>query len=127
MNKNIKWIVLGLFGLLCFIAFAASVVFFVMKLMKGDAYVMSLSALSGNGEVVEKIGDPIQPSWYVLGNINTNPQSGAAALQYVIEGPLGSGTVYADATKLAGRWQLDRVVLVIDGGDQIIHVVEQTE
>ncbi len=127
MNKNIKWIVLGIIGLLCFIAFAASIVFFVMKLMKGDAYAMSLSALNGNVEVVEKIGEPIQPSWYVLGNINTNAQGGAAALQYVIEGPLGSGTVYADATKLAGRWQLDRVVLVIDGGDQIIHVVEQTE
>jgi len=127
MKKDLKWILLGILGAILFIAFSASIVFFVMKLMKGDAYQLSLSSVTVNAEVKEVVGEPIIPSWYVLGSVNTNGPDGSASLQYSIKGPASSGKVYVYATKTVGEWRLDRVVVSVDSSDKRITVVEGKE
>ncbi|GAB4187684.1 MAG: hypothetical protein Tsb002_13180 [Wenzhouxiangellaceae bacterium] len=127
MNKDIKWVLLGLLGLLVVLGFAISIVAFVMKMMKGDAYQMSLYAISANDQVIEMMGEPIQESWYVLGNVNKKGSEGTASLEYSIEGPKGSGKVYVYATRTIGEWKLDKVVVSNDQSMQRISVVGEQE
>lgn len=123
MHKNIKWILLGVAGLILLIGLAFSIVALVMKLMKGDAYQLSLSEISKNIEVIEIIGEPMQPSWFVMGNVNTSGPEGFASLEYSIEGPNGSGKVYVYATRTVGEWKLDNVVVSNNSNRQRISVV----
>lgn len=111
MNKNLKWILLGVLGLLLFFVMSASIVYFVMKLMKGEAYQLSLKAVLENSEVINIVGEPMTPSWYVLGSVNTSGPDGSASLEYSIEGPVSSAKVYTFATKTVGEWRLNKVVV----------------
>lgn len=123
MTKNIKWILLGILGFILFIGFAISIVLLVMKLMKGEAYELSLSEISKNIEVIKITGEPMQPSWLVMGSVNTSGPEGSASLEYSIEGPIGSGKVYVYATRTVGKWKLDKVVVSNNLNNQRISVV----
>ena len=124
MNRT-KWIFLGVLAFILFIGFSASITIFVMKLMKGDAYQMSLSAISKNIEVVEIVGEPIRPSWFIMGNVSTSGPEGSASLEYSVEGPKGSGIVYVYATRKVGEWKLDTVVVSNNSNKQGIIVVDK--
>lgn len=127
MNKNIKWILLGVIGLLLFLAFLASIIFFIMKLMKGEAYELSLNAVKANSEVIALVGEHVTSSWYVLGSVNTSGPDGSASLEYLIEGSVTSGTVYAYATKSVGEWHLDKVVVAVGPSAKRITVIPGNE
>lgn len=127
MNKNIKWILLGVIGLLLFLAFLASIIFFIMKLMKGEAYELSLNVVKANSEVIALVGEPVTPSWHVLGSVNTSGPDGSASLEYLIEGSVTSGTVYAYATKSVGEWHLDKVVVAVGPSAKRITVIPGNE
>lgn len=123
MNKNMKWILLGILSFILFVGFAFSIVFLVMKLMKGEAYELSLSEISNNRQVIDLIGEPIQPGWLVMGSVNTSGPEGSASLEYSIEGPNGSGKVYVYASRTVGEWKLDKVVVANVLNQQRINVV----
>jgi hypothetical protein len=127
MKNNLKWIALGVLGLLLFSIFSASIVFFVMKLMKGEAYQLSLTAVTEHPEVIAVVGNPIIPSWYVLGSVHTSGPDGSASLEYSIEGSVSSGKVYAYATKTIGEWRLDIVVVSVSPSDKQITVIGDRE
>lgn len=123
MNQNMKWILLGILSFILFVGFAFSIVFLVMKLMKGEAYELSLLEISNNRQVIEIIGEPIQPGWFVMGSVNTSGPEGSASLEYSIEGPNGSGKVYVYASRTVGEWKLDKVVVANVLNQQRINVV----
>jgi len=90
--------------------------------LKGDAYEQSLNSISTNAEVIELIGSPIEPGFFVMGSIETTGASGKASLQYSIIGPEGEAEAYILASKKNGEWLLHEVVVVDEKLDKTILV-----
>ena len=64
--------------------------------------------------LTERLGQPLQKGWLVSGSIEVTPASGHAELAIPVSGPKSKGTLYVEAQKSAGLWQLK---LLQFGGD----------
>lgn len=94
----------------------------LFSVMKGEAYNLSLNEIERNSQVIELIGQPIKPSFWVLGNVKISGSSGTAAFQYSISGSSGSADVFVYATKEMQRWHLEKVVVYHKEKDKKIFV-----
>lgn len=92
-------------------------------LKRSDAYTQALAKACGNPQVVEVLGQPIAPGWFVSGNINVSGPSGNANLAIPISGPKSKGTIYAIATKSAGRWHFDTLEVEVNGQEHRIDLL----
>jgi hypothetical protein len=79
-------------------------------MLKGEAYKQSLSLIRSNQEVIEYVGQPIEPSYFVGGKIQYNGVQGMATLGYSITGSKKEASVYVVAHKNY-KWILDRVIV----------------
>ena len=70
--------------------------------------------------VVDALGTPIEPEWYLTGTINVTGASGNADIAIPISGPKGAGTLYASARKRAGLWNYDVLEVALDAGGERI-------
>jgi hypothetical protein len=92
---------------------------FIWQFPRTEAYVMAVSRLNQSTTATSELGAPIQPG-FPWGSISTAGDSGHAELSFSATGPKGHGTVYVDATKSGGRWQLTRLDLVVaDSGRRL--------
>lgn len=123
MKRDLKWLIFGLSIATFLAAVFALFIYFVMNLVKGEAYELSFAAVSEHAAVQTLIGAPIEPGLLVLGNVNIRGPSGNAELQYDVAGPKGEATVYAYAIRDAGEWQLTRVIVDVDGARERLDVV----
>ena len=105
VQKNWARVGFGLFVVLVPLFFFA--LFFMLK---GDAYKQSLSLIRSNQEVVEYVGKPIEPSYFISGTIQYNGVQGMATLGYSITGSKKEASVYVVAHKNY-EWILDRVIV----------------
>ena len=69
--------------------------------------------------VIAAIGEPVEAGWLFSGVINESGGSGRADYTIPLSGPRGKGTLYVEARKRQGRWQLHVLSFVPDGGDPI--------
>lgn len=115
--RNWKWFVptgcLTLCALFAALAIAfAMIIFGAMK--SSDAYKIAVSRAMADNRVIATIGTPITEGWLVSGNTNVNGGSGNADLSIPISGPKGKATIYATASKSAGRWIFSQLVVQIN-------------
>lgn len=105
-----KWAywALGLYAAM--IALCVGLFFAVTALMaKSPAYTAAVEQLQANEDVVRIVGQPMSfgsPS----GGINSSGPSGSAELRFSVEGPVGSGTAFVEASERMGAWQIDDMV-----------------
>ena len=118
MKNKYIWIAVSL------ISFTLILILFVTKLLKGEAYELSLKAINENEQVLQVLGSPIEPSWYVLGSVSTSGSGGKANLEYTIEGGLSKAKVYAYATKKAGLWNIDQLTVVPESESNRINIIK---
>lgn len=95
----------------------------ISGMLKGEAYDLSLEAIQSNPEVIKLIGTPIEPGFFVMGNIHISGPSGNAALQYTVSGPIGVAEAYISATKEIGQWSLNEVVVYSEEQNHKIDVI----
>lgn len=113
-QRNWKWFVpTALFGGLILVAgFIASIILFVMTMMKSSgAYEIAMAHATENETVIQEIGEPIEVGFLVIGSIQTSGSSGTADLSIPISGPNGKATLYITAEKKAGEWQADELAV----------------
>ena len=67
-----------------------ALVFGVIK--ESGAYQDSLAQAQTDARVVAALGTPIEPGFFVMGNIEVNGPAGTADLSYSISGPNGTAT-----------------------------------
>ncbi|CAB0151252.1 hypothetical protein PSI9734_01665 [Pseudidiomarina piscicola] len=123
MKRNTKWILIVVGIVAGLAALAAVLVYFLINMMKGEAYDLSFKAVSEHAAVHALLGEPIEPGFFVLGNVSISGPSGTAKLQYNVSGPDGDATVFAYATRDAGQWQLNRVIVDVDGARERFNVI----
>ncbi|HUK87202.1 MAG TPA: cytochrome c oxidase assembly factor Coa1 family protein, partial [Terriglobales bacterium] len=92
------------------VAFVGGIMLLVMgSIRSSDAYQQALAKAKANPEVALRLGQPIQPGWFISGSINVSGPSGDADLSIPISGPKGKGTVYVVGKKSAGEWSYTRM------------------
>src|SRR5690349_2599911 len=107
-SRNWKWFVpTGCLSILvAIVAFACAIVVFAFSAMKStDVYKTAFARAKNDPAVIEALGSPVKDGWYITGKTNVEGTSGEADIGFPISGPKGKGTVYAVATKSAGRWR----------------------
>ncbi len=87
-----------------------------------DVYRNALAKAQSNREVVQELGEPIQPSWFTMGSISTFGLSGDADLQIPISGPQNGGTLFASARRSNGVWQYYTLAVQVNGSNRIIEL-----
>ena len=129
-SRNWKWFVpVGCLGLLVMavagVALLVALVFGIIK--SSDVYKESLTQTQASAPVREILGSPIEPGFLVSGSINISGPSGNADLAIPISGPNGSGTIYAVATRSAGRWTFTTLDVEIEGREPRISLMPTEE
>lgn len=115
---------LCLFGAAAFAGFIALIMFAVFEGMRSsDAYATAMQRAREHPQVTGALGTPIEPGWYVSGQMNLSGASGEASLQIPISGPKGEADIYVEAEKAAGRWTYSTLIVDIDGRDEPIDLL----
>lgn len=121
-SRNWKWFVptLVVTGMALIAAFVLAIMSFVFGMMKSsEPYQTGLSRARADAAVVEALGEPITPGYFVQGNIDGSAASGEANLAIPLKGSRGAATLYVEANKRAGEWQYETLVVALDGGQRI--------
>lgn len=117
-QRHWRWAV-PLLCLLCVSVFVGAILLFLSALFgmmrSSDVYAIAMQRARDNPQVIEALGTPIEPGWYLTGEMNTSGASGNANLQIPISGPNGEGDLYVEAKKSAGRWDYRTLIVDIDG------------
>ena len=92
-----------------------------------DAYQMAVYETRNSPDVISKIGEPIVEGFFTTGSIKTNGGSGSADMAIPISGPKGEATVYASATKSAGKWKFRDLVVEIENTQDRIDLLKEPE
>lgn len=127
LGRNWIWVVpLGcLTSLVAVVAGVAAIVVLVFGFMKtSDVYQHALQAATSHQAVIEALGEPIEPGWFVSGSINVAGSSGTADISIPIAGPKGHATIFAVARKSAGRWAYDVLEVEVEGRVERINLRE---
>jgi hypothetical protein len=90
-----------------------------------EAYRLGVARLQASAEVAQVLGTPIATGM-PMGEISVTNDSGAASLSFSATGPKGSGLVMLQAIRKGGVWSIQRLMLKVDGRDDIIDILNPT-
>jgi Cytochrome oxidase complex assembly protein 1 len=129
-SRNWKWFIPAgcLTMIVLSVAFFACIVLIVFGALKStDVYKTAVARAKANPAVVEALGTPIKEGWYLSGKTNVEGPTGTADISIPISGPKGKGTIYATATKSAGRWNYTTLEVEIAKTSERIPLQDTTE
>lgn len=129
-SRNWKWFVpTGCLTLVALVvAFICAIFVFVFGMLKSsDAYKTALERAKADPRVVAALGTPIDEGFLVSGHTNVDGASGSADLSVPISGPKGKGTVYVVATKSAGEWNYEKLIVEIEGTKERINLAREND
>jgi hypothetical protein len=96
----------------------------VLNVIKdSEPYQGALTQARSNERVIEVLGEPIEPGWWITGSSETTDTSGFADFAFPISGPDNSGNLYVVALKSAGEWEFQRIELEIEGQSSRIRLL----
>ncbi len=97
--------------------FAAGIFAAIMGVMRqSDAYTETISHARASVELKVALGEPIEPGWMMMGNININNDAGHADITIPFSGPKGEASVHVVATKTHGAWKYEVMTATISKG-----------
>jgi hypothetical protein len=116
-SRNWKWVVpVGcLTPVLMCGCFGAVGLYFAMSAIKSsDAYQQAVAVVSGNPEVQETLGTPIDFG-FPRGSVTADNGQSRASLRVPVEGPKAEGTLRVEALSEAGQWTFERLEVEVPG------------
>jgi hypothetical protein len=113
----LKWVLLGVLGVVLIIAVALGSVF--LALSNSDAAQMAFDRAGANPLVTSALDSPLRRGWITSGSIKVQGSSGEVDIAVPISGPSGSGTVYVRGKKEAGRWLYDLIEADVGNASRI--------
>lgn len=112
-----KWsivVVVAIVGL-----FVAMFMTITAAMKSSEAYKLASERLLSNPQAVSVLGEPISTG-SPTGNIEVSGPSGYANISFSVEGSSRTGTVYVQAEKDLGQWEITRSLLEVDGSGERI-------
>lgn len=105
------------------IIFIGGIIMAVMTMIKkSEPYQVAMGKVQQDEQIIQYLGEPIEPGWFITGNIKLSNDSGNANIQIPISGSHGAGTLYVEAEKEFGKWDYKRVVCHIKSKDMRIDI-----
>lgn len=109
-----KWTLAALIAFGVIIALFVILFFSIIAGMKSsEAYKLAVQQLETSQEAVSVLGEPISTG-APMGSIEVSGPSGYASMSFSAEGSKESGTVYFEAVKEMGRWEMNAAILELD-------------
>jgi len=122
-KKTSPWVWIGIgCGVLFLgaIAFVVVIVFVVGTAMRSnEPYKDGLARATKDPRVIEALGAPVEPGWFVSGTISTTGRSGHCDIDIPLKGSKQSGSVHVVGSREGGRWSYARIIMTPDRGDPI--------
>lgn len=130
-GRNWMWVVPTggcLVIIVLLVVFAGSLFFGITTLMSDStAYKDSMELVTSNEEVIQLLGEPIEPNGMSGGNINYSGGYGSAELTIPIKGPKGEATIRVEGGGVDDDWTYEVMEVYVDGSDEIIDLLEDIE
>jgi len=106
-------------GLFC--TFIAGILFFVTSMMKNsEPFNDSLQTASQSPEIIEALGEPIEPGLLVLGSISLSNNDGEVEINYSISGPRDEARVFVKGSKSDGVWTYEKTACILPNGKMLL-------
>jgi hypothetical protein len=117
----LKWGLIGCLAivLLGALGIAAIVVIVFGAIKSSDVYRGARATAQKDPRVIQALGSPVEPGWWIKGNVNVRDHSGEADIEFPISGPKGSGRVHAVATRESSGWRYSELVVTPANGPPI--------
>ena len=117
----VVWIVGGCtVGIIVIGGFIAGILFIVFTAMRSnEPYKDGLAAAQKDKRVIEALGAPVEPGWFVSGQIKTTGRSGHANIDIPLKGSKQDGSLHVVGSKEGGRWSYHRMIMTPDRGEPI--------
>jgi cytochrome oxidase complex assembly protein 1 len=128
-SRNWKWFVPTLVLLLCLLiaAFVFGILALVFGSMKmSEPYKYAMDQAQHAPVVVQRIGQPVESSTFISGQINVAGPTGHADLSIPISGPKGKATVYVVGDKSAGKWTYQTLEVQFEGDPNRVSLLNPT-
>ena len=102
------------------IAFAAFIVFVVFAAIRSaEPYRDGVARAQADPRVIEALGAPVEPGWFVSGSINTHNRDGDCDISVPLKGAKQAGSLRVIGTKDDGRWTYTRMTVTPETGPPI--------
>jgi hypothetical protein len=123
-----KWALIGLVVsiplLVCFGFCGVFGVGLFTAMRSSQPYIDALEAVRTSPEVRAALGEPIEPGYFVTGNISLKNDDGVASLSFDVNGPRGTATVSVDGNKLDGVWTYTRIDARLASNNELIELLD---
>lgn len=126
-QRNWKWFVpTGCLTLIVlFIVFLVIMFFTVTAMIKESTpYVDAYEAATTNSYVIEKLGEPIEQSALIEGQVSVSDLEGDADLRIPLKGPKGEGILHVIGTKTGETWTYSKMEVKFAGSGETLNLLE---
>ena len=103
-----------------FVAFCAVLVFVVFAaIKKSTVYEQALNRVRNDSRVVATLGQPIEPGFWVSGNVHVDSSKGTADFVFPVSGPKSKARVHAVAATQMQSWEFTTLDVTPEHGPPI--------
>jgi hypothetical protein len=123
LGRNWKWLLGGTF--LTLVAFGAGIFALIMSWMRGsDVAQEAVTRAQSNPAMTQRLGARIDEGWLMSGSINVGTGgSGDAEVVVPVSGPRGNANIYVIAHKIAGTWNYNQILAVVESSGERIDLL----
>lgn len=121
-SRNAKWVILAgcLAPLLLAGSCVASIVWYVFNTIReSDLYADALRRAQSHPAVVEHLGAPVEPGWWVAGNVSLDGPRGSADFTVPLTGSRKRGSLHVTASRDGDAWNYSVMRVRVDDGPVI--------
>jgi hypothetical protein len=91
----------------------------MVELRGSQAYAEAVERARAHPRVVEALGEPVEPGWWVRGDADKGGASGRTRLVVPLAGPGGRARLDAEARRQGDLWRFDRLEVTLPRGEVI--------
>lgn len=112
--------------ILLFVLGVGAIFFGVTNVLKNSTpYEHAVELASNNIKVIEFLGEPIETTGIMSGNISIHNDSGEVDINIPIKGPNGEASVIVIGKKIDGEWVYEELYVLIKETSERINLLEK--
>lgn len=126
-QRNWKWFVpTGCLTLIAlFVVFIVTIFFTVTSMLKESTpYVEAFDKVTHHSYVIEQLGEPIEQSALIEGQISLKNNTGDADIRVPLKGPKGEGMLHVIGTKTNEVWTYSKMEVKFTKSNEVLNLLE---